>query len=145
MNMQKHSEDILALDSPVYSHMRIIRMFGKKKESKFTVVTIEKMSQRGLSFRSFLRLPINENVVWSFQIRLGESYLVVEGVILNAKLTQQGYAYEMQWNMSEENSEQLDQLAVRLPQMIKLYNKAARSYNLYSNDKASRKQIDLLC
>lgn len=108
-------------------------VYGNKKVSKPAKVTITEVSTKGLKFISSLRLPINENVIWSFQFKLGEAILVGEGIISNIVTGFDGenFEYSALWRGYKKSQED--------------YLRALINYNVFHRYNSQRKLIDLLC
>ncbi|UJF34312.1 hypothetical protein [Paenibacillus hexagrammi] len=116
----------------------------KKVTSKSTKLNITDMDSKGMVFRSFLRLPKNENVVCCFQFIVNEIVITLEGDMKDCRKTKLDYEYLFEWR-----GEEVDNALITLSTVIKNdaihRRKAARQYEYFNLDYANKALVDIVC
>lgn len=132
----------LEQEPPINSLIKIVQMYNKRIESKQTPVTLMTINSRGLRFQSYLSLPIDENIIWSFQLLLREKPFLAEGVLTGVHKMDEGFEYGVEWVKREEVGHFVLKSFVAPHPAI---THAVQSYAFFNEISPERQQIDLLC
>lgn len=87
----------LVLKYPCYGLMNIKQFNQQMLDSKQAPFKIIDISPSRMGFRTYLSLPINENVIWCFQFKFYNEVLSVCGVLRERSLHANGYVYSVDW------------------------------------------------
>lgn len=128
-----------------YGYLRTSKVFGEKKESKFAKVAVAGISTSGLTLRTLLRLPINENITWRFQTELTDKPVSIEGTLVNSAYDRSGYVYQMRLLSDEQNRECLLQLITDLHTRKLQLDKILSQYETFNNCVSQNHQVNYLC
>jgi hypothetical protein len=133
MSLLKPTEwaQTIKLHTPCYGFMKIVQLYNKQVDSKHTPIKVTEVCSNGLNFVSLLHLPIYENMVCSFQIKIWDEEEQCEGVIISRSRIKSGYEYKAK-------------LSKVLAQPNSGLTKALHQY-AYFNEESNSKLIDLLC
>jgi hypothetical protein len=115
---------------PFYSYMRILQVYQEKMATKHIQVSLAGISLRGIRVISLLRLPINENIIWGFQLEDRAGAHTAKVCITACRETEQGYEYEAEWIQEEMNP---------------AHARAIQSYTGIYEGLSANNQIDILC
>ncbi|RHW36727.1 EAL domain-containing protein [Lysinibacillus yapensis] len=107
------------LDYPLSSSMTLSRINGRKVEVGKTVVLIESLGIGGLRFLTDLRLTVNPNIIYSFEIVLfGETIKLLGSIIWMEEIKPDIYQYGLEYAIDENERAEitpiLDKLASEL-------------------------------
>jgi hypothetical protein len=144
--MDKEQLGNLKLPYPLYSEMKIVHMDDKPMDSKHAQVMITEMGVRGFKFTTDLRLPINENVIWRFQMQLKEREFVVDAFFTSSEKYRNGYLYGAIWILGEHVRDNLmADVQVWTEETSASIHKASQNYALFVQPSFADGQVDLSC
>jgi hypothetical protein len=135
----------LRLLYPLYSDMKIVQMHHKKINSKHARVLITEVGSNGFIFSSYLRLPILENVIWSFQMQLKENIVTLEAVIMGSRIVQDGYLYEASFIQGQAETGLQAHVHVWMEKTSSAISKALLNYACFAAPVWMEGHVDLTC
>lgn len=145
MNAAKQRTFEPSINIPFMVNMNITELFNQHYVSKSAKVLVTKIGLKGLKFKSFLRLPKNENIVWNFQIKLGYFFVNVEGTIIECEFGSSEHEYEVVWRINSKNTYELIKFLSFHTYGLPSRNDALKIYSLFSESHLFKRNIDFRC
>lgn len=135
--------------APACSLMKIVQMYGHKMDTKHTPIVLLEVNVTGLRFCSSLKLPINENVVWSFQFQLQGELPAMEGIITSCRETEAGSEYVAKWASTPSSEPKGMRMAEFREYNVEEWNakfeRATQSYSHFHDPLPYKQQVDFSC
>jgi hypothetical protein len=121
-NKRKH--DRISCTTPICSEVTIIKVNDKKVNTGKTKVCVEDISSGGLKFISSLDLPVNPNIMVSFETIILNQELLFKGIIvrkieIKSSIFQYGVKFVMEDDVVKANANILNDLDYVISKKIK--------------------------
>lgn len=136
----------MVLKYPCYGLMNIKQIAKYMLDSKYTPIKVINISPSRMGFISYLSLPINENVIWSFTFMFPNEVLSLCGVLRKRSLQAKGYIYFIEWIGADQSTGAilLQKLSNLEYQLKYEFEKAVRGY-LHTMELVKKVSIDITC
>lgn len=98
LNRRQHLR--FGLHIPLFGELSLSRVGGTETQSKVQRVLFDNISFGGCLFRTHLRIPLRDDVVWSFKLHMGIHIVHTKGIVLRAMEEEGYYLYGAAWKQS---------------------------------------------